>query len=79
MKFTLFLNRSRRAMDKNGEWLPPIFNPPCDAATQIAVHSPYFLPSPYIAGTSFLGGRAYELRIKLVIIHYKILINFLFL
>lgn len=65
-------------MDENGKWLTPLFNPPCDPAAQIAVHSPYFLPSPYLAGTSFLGGRAYELRIKLVNIHFKILM-FLFL
>lgn len=73
MKLQFFLNISRQPRDAPhaslyesgapGPLISPTFHRP---AVQIAVHSPYFLPSPYLDGTSFLGGRNYQLRISLV-------------
>ena len=73
MKLHFFLNISQRAKDtaedaeEYDEGFPgPLINPPSKPTVQIAVHSPYFLPSPYLEGTSFIGGRDYEMRIRLV-------------
>ncbi|XP_055932993.1 uncharacterized protein LOC129963015 [Argiope bruennichi] len=41
----------------------PKRNIPTSPSVQIAVHTPYFLPSPYTLGNNYQGGKAYELRL----------------
>ncbi|CAL1283103.1 unnamed protein product, partial [Larinioides sclopetarius] len=36
---------------------------PISPSVQIAIHTPYFLPSPYDSGNNYQGGKAYELRL----------------
>ncbi|GFU95254.1 HTH_Tnp_Tc3_2 domain-containing protein [Trichonephila clavipes] len=64
MRFHFYLNASRRSGPNptTGEWIPA-FNTPTTPSLQIAIHSPYFLPSPYNDGSTFSGGRSYELRV----------------
>ncbi|GFY56006.1 uncharacterized protein TNIN_417871 [Trichonephila inaurata madagascariensis] len=64
MRFHFYLNASRRGGPNptTGEWIPA-FNTPTTPSLQIAIHSPYFLPSPYNDGSTFSGGRSYELRV----------------
>ncbi|KAG8177215.1 hypothetical protein JTE90_022089 [Oedothorax gibbosus] len=40
-------------------------NLPTTPYVQIAVHSPYFLPSPYLEGFSYKGGKVYQMRITM--------------
>ncbi|XP_054718986.1 uncharacterized protein LOC129228332 [Uloborus diversus] len=54
-----------RIAETSEEVILPRFNPPTNPAVQMAVHSPYFLPSPYLEGTTYQGGRAYELRLNM--------------
>ena len=76
MKLNFFVNITRQpANAKHASMFEsgapgPLMNPPNDGSVQLAVHSPYFLPSPYLDGYSFLGGRNYELRITLVNIQF---------
>ncbi|GFU95325.1 uncharacterized protein TNCV_4309241 [Trichonephila clavipes] len=66
MRFHFYLNASRRSGLKptTDEWIPS-FIPPTTPSLQIAIHSPYFLPSPYNDGSTFLGGRSYELKVQM--------------
>ncbi|XP_054718974.1 uncharacterized protein LOC129228323 [Uloborus diversus] len=64
MKLNFFLNVSLRVETRNPV-LKPSHNIPSSPNVQIAVHSPYFLPSPYLEGKNFLGGSAYEVRVTL--------------
>ncbi|GFR21368.1 uncharacterized protein TNCT_433481 [Trichonephila clavata] len=69
MKLHFYLNASRRAgpHPRTGEW-DPLFNTPTTPSLQIAIHSPYFLPSPYNDGSTFTGGRSYELRVLMGVV-----------
>ncbi|GFU48832.1 uncharacterized protein NPIL_280331, partial [Nephila pilipes] len=40
------------------------FNSLSSSAVQMAIHSPYFVTSPFKSGTGFLGGRDYKVKIK---------------
>ncbi|GIY40360.1 uncharacterized protein CDAR_480021 [Caerostris darwini] len=65
MRLHFFLNASGRANPGADGMFRPSRNLPSSPAIQIAVHSPYFLPSPYLDGTNFLAGRAYEMRLTM--------------
>ncbi|GFY65962.1 uncharacterized protein TNIN_378391 [Trichonephila inaurata madagascariensis] len=54
MRFHFYLNASRRGGPNltPGEWVPA-FNTPTTPSLQIAIHSPYFLPSPYNDGKKY--------------------------
>ncbi|GBN31772.1 hypothetical protein AVEN_169556-1, partial [Araneus ventricosus] len=41
----------------------PKRNLPTSPSVQIAIHTPYFLPSPFAIGSNYQGGKAYELRL----------------
>ena len=62
MHFHFVLNSTLRSDDTP----KPKYNSPGNPSVQIAIHSPYFLPSPFLDGMSYIGGRAYELRLKMV-------------
>ncbi|KAG8176436.1 hypothetical protein JTE90_026654 [Oedothorax gibbosus] len=67
MKFDFNLNASRRAQPYEGfggNWTG-MYNLPTSPFVQIAVHSPYFLPSPFLEGSTYKGGRSYEMRITM--------------
>ncbi|XP_054718982.1 uncharacterized protein LOC129228330 [Uloborus diversus] len=63
MKLHFFMNQSVK-YKKDGT-MKPEYSLPSSPSIQIAVHSPYFLPSPYLEGSNYLGGRAYELRLTM--------------
>ncbi|XP_054719009.1 uncharacterized protein LOC129228356 [Uloborus diversus] len=63
LKFLFNLNATRRP--ENTYDFKPRFNLPLIPSVQIAVHSPYFLPSPYSDGVNYPTGRAYTLRITM--------------
>ncbi|XP_071036403.1 uncharacterized protein [Parasteatoda tepidariorum] len=53
-------------MDENKSLLyQPKFNLPDSSSIQLAMHSPYFLPSPYTVGDNYIGGKAYDMRVIL--------------
>ncbi|XP_035222202.1 degenerin-like protein asic-1 [Stegodyphus dumicola] len=62
MKFSIFLNASR---NNDTDIIDPQYFLPTNPSIQMAVHSPYFLPSPYIQGSNYLAGQAYELTITM--------------
>ncbi|GFS80952.1 uncharacterized protein NPIL_62591 [Nephila pilipes] len=66
MRFHFYLNYSRRDKPANdtGIW-KPLFNAATNPVLQIAIHTPYFLPSPYLEGSMFEGGRSYEVRVTM--------------
>lgn len=67
MKLHFFLNASNRHdKDPSDDKFRPMFNLPSTPAVQVALHSPYHLPSPYIEGKNFLVGRDYEIRLTMV-------------
>ncbi|GFU57749.1 uncharacterized protein TNCV_3638991 [Trichonephila clavipes] len=68
MRLHFFLNASLRSAPGEDEIFRPKHNIPSTPAVQIAVHSPYYLPSPYLDGANYLGGRAYEIRLTMGII-----------
>ncbi|GFS31794.1 uncharacterized protein TNIN_266431 [Trichonephila inaurata madagascariensis] len=65
MRLHFFLNASLRSAPGEDEIFRPKHNIPSTPAVQIAVHSPYYLPSPYLDGANYLGGRAYEIRLTM--------------
>ncbi|GFT62719.1 uncharacterized protein NPIL_577491 [Nephila pilipes] len=66
MSFHFNLNASRRCCinEEFNAWLPK-FNTPTSPSVQIAIHNPYFLPSPYLEGSMFQGGKSYHLRVMM--------------
>ncbi|GFT65772.1 uncharacterized protein NPIL_106832 [Nephila pilipes] len=65
MRLHFFLNASLRPGPEEDGIYRPSRNIPSTPSIQIAVHSPYYLPSPYLEGSNFLGGRAYEMRLTM--------------
>ncbi|GFR05188.1 uncharacterized protein TNCT_564361 [Trichonephila clavata] len=65
MRLHFFLNASLRSAPGEDDVFRPKHNIPSTPAVQIAVHSPYYLPSPYLDGANYLGGRAYEIRLTM--------------
>nr|QZK27840.1 amiloride-sensitive cation channel [Cupiennius salei] len=66
MHFHFVLNSTQREDPEDpDEDSMPAYNLPSNPSVQIAVHSPYTLPSPYEDGMSYIGGKAYELRLKM--------------
>ncbi|GIY71229.1 uncharacterized protein CDAR_540691 [Caerostris darwini] len=66
MKFHFNLNATKRSSEitvaGHTAWFPK-FSLPTTPSVQIGVHTPYFLPSPYVMGSGYQGGKAYELRV----------------
>ncbi|GFQ85749.1 uncharacterized protein TNCT_358872 [Trichonephila clavata] len=67
MRLHFFLNASLRSAPGEDDIFRPKHNIPSTPAVQIAVHSPYYLPSPYLDGANYLGGRSYEIRLRNII------------
>ncbi|GFQ85750.1 uncharacterized protein TNCT_358871 [Trichonephila clavata] len=65
MRLHFFLNASLRSAPGEDDIFRPKHNIPSTPAVQIAVHSPYYLPSPYLDGANYLGGRSYEIRLSM--------------
>ncbi|XP_054723611.1 uncharacterized protein LOC129233661, partial [Uloborus diversus] len=63
MRFHFDVNPFEKA--NGSEPLKPLYNYPTSGSVQMAVHSPYFLPTPYIEGMNYLGGTSYTLRINM--------------
>ncbi|GBL94223.1 hypothetical protein AVEN_163537-1 [Araneus ventricosus] len=66
VKLHFFLNASNREFpDPSDGMFRPKYNLPSSPAIQLALHSPYHLPSPYLEGNNFLVGRSYEIRLTM--------------
>ncbi|CAL1283100.1 unnamed protein product, partial [Larinioides sclopetarius] len=43
----------------------PKYSLPSNPFVRIAIHTPYFLPSPFAVGSTYQGGKAYELQLHM--------------
>nr|XP_042895837.1 uncharacterized protein LOC107445370 [Parasteatoda tepidariorum] len=63
------LNTTQRPEPIPKEKEPPKYEPkhnlPDSPSIQMGVHSPYFLPSPFLDGYNYIGGRAYDIRVSM--------------